>query len=174
MRSRRRFLMLSSTWLQKRRKYWAAETSALITTSQSRICASGFSDGCRAATMSTATAHTCKTIFVFPSVDASIVNPSAEAIFRRPRTVNSLPMMITTIHGGTRCMSTSEKNAKGRHLQAPPSQVSIRPIGRRSQEQNQHAPDLEVHGEAPEVDVGTTGEEDHDEDGNEEDPQQRQ
>src|SRR5256884_5033211 len=44
MRSRRRCLMLSSTWLQKRRKYWAAETSALTTTSQSKIRARGLRD----------------------------------------------------------------------------------------------------------------------------------
>src|SRR6266851_1166237 len=67
-----------------------------------------------------------------------------------------------------------EKNAQGRHLQAPPSQVSIRPIGGCSQEQDQHAPDLEVHGKAPELEIGTASEEDHDEDGNEKDSQQRQ
>src|SRR6266705_1452336 len=123
-----------------------------MTTSQSKIRARGLSDGCRSPTMSTATAHTCKTIFVFPSVDASIVNPSAEAIFRKPRTVNSLPMMITTIHAGTRCMSTSEtnaaeieKHAQSRHLQAAPGQVSISPIRRRRQEKDQHAPNFEVH-----------------------------
>src|SRR5438105_1650203 len=32
-------------------------------------------------------------------------------MLRRPRTVNSLPMMMTTIQAGTRCMSTSETNA---------------------------------------------------------------
>ena len=34
-----------------------------------------------------------------------------EAMLRSPRTVNSRPMMITTIHAGTRCISTSETNA---------------------------------------------------------------
>ena len=42
------------------------------------------------------------------------------------------------------------------------------------QEQDQHAPDLEVHGNAPELEIGTASEEDHDKDGNEKDPQQRQ
>src|SRR4029077_16189410 len=45
MRRRRRFLMLSSTWLQKRRKYCAAEMSALMTTSQSKTCPSSLSQG---------------------------------------------------------------------------------------------------------------------------------
>src|SRR5713226_5840065 len=67
-----------------------------------------------------------------------------------------------------------EKDTQGGYLQAPPSQVSIRPIGRCSQEQDQHTPNLEVHGETPELEVGTAREQDHDEHGNKKDPQQRQ
>ena len=40
-----------------------------------------------------------------------MVKPSAEAMFRNPSTMNSRPMIITTIHPGTRCISTSETNA---------------------------------------------------------------
>src|SRR6266571_4034523 len=137
--------MLSSTWLQKRRKYCAADTRALITTSQSRKSASGFREGCLAPAMRTATAQTCNTILVLPRVEAAIVKPSAEAMFRRPRTVNSRPMMITT-----------------------------RPIRSRRQQQDQHSPDLEMHGDAPKRDVGATGQQNHDEDGNKKNPQQSQ
>src|SRR5260370_40589890 len=51
-----------------------------------------------------------------------------------------------------------EKNAQGRYLAAPPSQVSIRPVGRCRQEQDQHAPYLKVHGKAPKLKVGTARE----------------
>src|SRR6266436_539211 len=64
-----------------------------------------------------------------------------------------------------------EKNSQGGHLQAPPSQVSIRPIGGCRQEENQNAPDFEVHGKAPKLEVGTAREKDHNKDGNEKDPQ---
>src|SRR5258707_845265 len=67
-----------------------------------------------------------------------------------------------------------EKNAKSRDLQPAPSQIAIRPIGRSRQQQDEHAPDLEVHGKSPELEVGAASEEDHYEDGNEKDPQQRQ
>ena len=109
--------MLSSTWLQKRRKYCAADTTALITTSQRRMSPRGRSEGCRAPTITMATAQTCRTILVLPRVEAAIVKPSAEAMFLRPSTVNSRPMMMTTIHAGTSalpstpCMSTSAMNA---------------------------------------------------------------
>src|SRR5438874_5871229 len=62
MRNLRRCLILSSTWLQKRRKYCAADTSALITTSHMRARPKRLSDGCLAATITIATAHTCRTI----------------------------------------------------------------------------------------------------------------
>ena len=64
-----------------------------------------------------------------------------------------------------------EKNAKSRYLEAPPGQVPIRPIRRCRQKQDQDAPDLEVHGKTPEFEVGAAGKENHDEDGNEKDPQ---
>jgi hypothetical protein len=89
----------------------AAETSALTTTSHKSIWASSLSDGCRAVPIKTATAQTCSTIFVLPSAEAAIVNPSADAMLRRPRTVNSRPMMMTTIHPGTSLISTSDTNA---------------------------------------------------------------
>src|SRR5260221_8683406 len=100
--SLRRCLMRSSNWLQKRWKYCAADTSALTTTSHSNTVDTGRIDGCRAPTISTATAHTCNTTFGFPSADAAMVKPSADAMFRSPKIVNSLPMMITTIQGATR------------------------------------------------------------------------
>src|SRR5579872_1962734 len=114
MRSLRRCLIRSSSWPQNFRKYCAADTSALITTSHRRNRPRRFSRGCcscRAPAIRTATAHTCKTIFVLPNNDAAIVNPSAEAMFRKPSTVNSRPITITTIHAGTRCISTRETKA---------------------------------------------------------------
>src|SRR5580658_3540635 len=114
MRSLRRCLMRSSSWPQNFRKYCAADSRALITTSQRRNRPSLFSNGwgsCGAPAIRTATAQTCKTIFVLPSKDAAIVNPSAEAMFRRPRTVNSRPIIITTIQAGTNCMPTRETKA---------------------------------------------------------------
>src|SRR6266852_2327980 len=181
MRSRRRCFMLSSTWLQNLRKYCAAETSALITTSQSRACAHQYRHGsparCPAPAISTATAHTCKTILVLPRVDASMVNPSAEAIFRKPKTVNSRPMMITTIQAFTRCMSTREINAAEiSSLSAMGSRriPNVVTCKRRREQQDQHSPHFEVHGIAPELDVGTAGQKNHDENRNEENPEQRQ
>src|SRR5712692_443379 len=64
-----------------------------------------------------------------------------------------------------------EKNSQGGHLQAPPSQVAICPVCRRREQQDQNAPNLEVHGKAPKLEVGTAREEDHDKDRNEKDPQ---
>src|SRR2546429_2402574 len=78
MRNLRRCLMLSSTWLQKRRKYCAADTTALITTSQRRMSPRGRSEGCRAPTITMATAQTCRTILVLPRVEAAIVKRSEE------------------------------------------------------------------------------------------------
>ena len=78
---------------------------------------SGFTEGCRAPTITIATAQTCRAIFVLPKVEAAMVKPSAEAMFLRPSTVNSRPMMMTTIHAGTKalpstpCISTRAMNA---------------------------------------------------------------
>ncbi len=67
-----------------------------------------------------------------------------------------------------------EKNAQRGDLHPPPGQVTIRPIRRRSHQQDQHSPDLEMHGDAPKRDVGATGQQNHDEDGNEKNSQQSQ
>src|SRR6266851_5751275 len=167
MRSLRRCLMRSSRWPQNLRKYCAAETRALTTTSHRSSRASGFNRGWRAPAIKTATAQTCKTILVLPRTEAAMVKPSAEAMLRRPRTVNSRPMMMTTIQAGTSCMPTRE-------MKAAAGEVAIGPIRGGRQQQDRHAPELKMHRDAPQFDVGAAGQQDHDEHRNKEDTQQRQ
>ena len=54
---------------------------------------------------------TCRIIFILPSGEAGIIKPSTDAISRRPITMNSRPMMITTIQACIKPISTSEIKA---------------------------------------------------------------
>src|SRR5215472_4393679 len=64
-----------------------------------------------------------------------------------------------------------EENPQGGHLPITPRKVAVRPVRRRRRQQDQNAPNLEVHREPPQFHVGAAGQEDHDEYRNEKDPQ---
>ena len=118
------------------------------------ITPSGRMIACFAASMTAQTAITCKTIFVFPSAEAGIVNPSADAMLRSPRTTISRPMMITAIqpvhqmhfHQGNKCgrhqkfiRNGIEQNSERRHFAAPPGIIAVRPVrGRRREQESAH------------------------------------
>ena len=55
-----------------------------------------FNAGCFAVNITAHPASTCRIIFVLPSAEAGIINPSDEAMSRKPMTTNSRPMIITT------------------------------------------------------------------------------
>ena len=76
-----------------------------------RVVPRGFSAGCFAVRITAQPAATCKIIFTLPSGDAGMMRPSTDAISRRPMTINSRPMMMTTIQACIRPISTSEMNA---------------------------------------------------------------
>ena len=78
-----------------------AEITALTTTSHMSVVPRDTSAGCLAVRITAQPARTCKTIFVFPSGEAGITRPSDAAMDRRPTTMNSRPIMITTIQAGT-------------------------------------------------------------------------
>src|SRR6267378_7101841 len=64
-----------------------------------------------------------------------------------------------------------QQNSQGRHLPVSPREISIGPIGGCRGQQDQHAPDLKVHGKAPQHDVGAPRQQHHNQHWNEEDPQ---
>ena len=82
-----------------------------MTVSQSAARLSGFNQKTRLLRMIRVTANTCATILIFPSSEASIVNPCLAAMLRRPVMASSRPTMITTIQAGAQPSSTSEMKA---------------------------------------------------------------
>src|SRR5579859_1539964 len=67
-----------------------------------------------------------------------------------------------------------EQDAQGGDLQAAAGEVAIGPIGGGSEQENGYAENLEVHGNAPEFNIGAAGQQDNNEERNKENPQQRQ
>ena len=118
-----------------------------------------------------------------------MMRPSTEAISRKPMTMNSRPMMMTTIQACMRPISHQrnkcggdqefvgdgiEENSQCGYFFTLAGEVTVHHVGGRGDQQNQHTPNFKVNGQTQKIEIGLAGEQDDDKQGNKKDAQGRQ